>query len=197
MHTYFIMIFYHPQKLDSLRSGTMSWLFSFYSKLLNITWNAGVIQYIFICSFSFQSLGKHRTSLLFLKNIFYLLIFRERGMERGREGEKHQCINVWLPLTHPHQGPGLQSRHVPWLRIEPATLWFAGWCSIHWATLARTDLLFLLCNSPSNKWRYLHLKFFFWANMIIYINRFSWKKVVSGFWPYTGYIWLLIALDGQ
>ena len=41
-------------------------------------------------------------------------------------------------LSHdPHQGPGLQPRHVPWLGIKPGTLWFAGWCSIHWATPAR------------------------------------------------------------
>ena len=29
-------------------------------------------------------------------------------------------------------GPGPQPRHVPWLGIEPATLWFSGLCSIHW-----------------------------------------------------------------
>ena len=41
-------------------------------------------------------------------------------------------------LLHvPHQGPGPQPRHVPWLGIEPATLWFTAWCSIHWATPAR------------------------------------------------------------
>ena len=41
-------------------------------------------------------------------------------------------------LSHaPCWGPGLQPRHVPWLGIEPATLWFAGQCSICWATLAR------------------------------------------------------------
>ena len=31
-------------------------------------------------------------------------------------------------------GPGLQPRHVPWLGIEPATLWFAGQSLIRWAT---------------------------------------------------------------
>ena len=41
-------------------------------------------------------------------------------------------------LSHtPKLGPGLQPRHVPWLGIEPATLWFAGWHAIHWATPAR------------------------------------------------------------
>ena len=27
----------------------------------------------------------------------------------------------------------------PWLGIEPATLCFAGWCSVHWATSARAN----------------------------------------------------------
>ena len=28
----------------------------------------------------------------YLKNIFYVFIFRERGREGEREGEKHQCV---------------------------------------------------------------------------------------------------------
>ena len=40
-------------------------------------------------------------------------------------------------LHAPYWGPGPQPRHVPWLGIKPATLWFAGWCSIHWAIPAR------------------------------------------------------------
>ena len=34
-------------------------------------------------------------------------------------------------------GLGLQPRHVPWLGIEPMTLWFEGGLSIHWDTPAR------------------------------------------------------------
>ena len=37
----------------------------------------------------------------------------------------------------PYWGSGLHPRHVPWLGIEPVTLWFTGWHSIHWATPAR------------------------------------------------------------
>ena len=37
----------------------------------------------------------------------------------------------------PNWGPSLQPRHVPWLEIEPTTLWFTVWHSIHWATPAR------------------------------------------------------------
>ena len=37
----------------------------------------------------------------------------------------------------PHWEPGLQPRYVPWLGIQPATLWFTVQHSIHWATPAR------------------------------------------------------------
>ena len=60
--------------------------------------------------------------ILFYFLMFYLFIFREGGREGEREGEKHQCV---VCLLHtPYWGPGLQPRHVPWLGIEPATLWF-------------------------------------------------------------------------
>ena len=52
--------------------------------------------------------------------------------KRGRETSLCGC------LSHaPHRGPGPQPRHAPWLGIEPATLWFPGQHSIHWATPAR------------------------------------------------------------
>ena len=62
----------------------------------------------------------------FLKICIYLFIFRERGKEgeRGRETSMH----------------GSQPRHVPWLGIKLATLWFAGRCSIYWATPARAEI---------------------------------------------------------
>ena len=41
-----------------------------------------------------------------------------------------------------NRGPGQQPRHVPWLGIEPAALWFTSWQSILWATPARTEILF-------------------------------------------------------
>ena len=55
----------------------------------------------------------------------------------GRGKERERNVNVWLPVVCPNWGPGPQPRHVPWLGIEPVTLWFTGWCSIHWATPAR------------------------------------------------------------
>ena len=66
-----------------------------------------------------------------LQNI--LFIFRKRGRKGEREGEN---INIWLPPMRPHQGPGPKPRQVACLGMKPATLWFAGWCSIHWATPA-------------------------------------------------------------
>ena len=83
---------------------------------------------------------------IFLKR-FYLFIFRGRGKEGEREGEKHRCVREismcgWL-LHTPNWGPGLQPRHMPWRGIELATFWSAGWCSIHWATPARAQMYFL------------------------------------------------------
>ena len=57
-----------------------------------------------------------------------LFIFRERGKEGERLGETSMC---GCPSCTPHQGPGPQPRYVPWLGIEPATLWFTGQQSIH------------------------------------------------------------------
>ena len=42
----------------------------------------------------------------------------------------------------PYQGPGRKPRHVTWLGIEPATLWFTGWHLIHWATPARAKIFY-------------------------------------------------------
>ena len=53
-------------------------------------------------------------------------------------------------LHAPYCRPGLQPRHVPWLGIEPVTLWFVRQCSVHWATPARLtvdlDDIFLMNN---------------------------------------------------
>ena len=69
--------------------------------------------------------------LLFFKKDFIYLFF-----EKGREGEREKLVCGWVSHT-PHWGPGPKPRHVPWLGIELATLWFAGRHSILWATPAR------------------------------------------------------------
>ena len=51
-----------------------------------------------------------------------LFVFRERGREREREGEKHQCVgetSIGCLLHAPNRGPGPKTRHV--LGIELAT----------------------------------------------------------------------------
>ena len=51
-------------------------------------------------------LDKYKIYIYILKDFIYLFL------ERGEGTEKEKDINMWLPLTHPHQGPGLQPRHV-------------------------------------------------------------------------------------
>ena len=58
----------------------------------------------------------------------------------GRETSVCGCFSL-----APCWGPRPQPRHVPWLGIELVTLWFTGWCSIHWPTPARADKFFLKC----------------------------------------------------
>ena len=77
-------------------------------------------------------------------------------LEKVREKEREININVGFLLCTPNWGPGSQPRHVPWLGIEPVTLWFTGWHSIYWATPARathsvsnTPFHLLLCLSSS------------------------------------------------
>ena len=64
----------------------------------------------------------------------YLFISRE-----GKGRRKRERNSAWLPLAHPLLGPGPQPRHVPWLGIELATLWFADLGLIHWATLVQAQ----------------------------------------------------------
>ena len=56
-------------------------------------------------------------------------MFRERGREGEREGEKHQCVvaSCVPPPKDLAGNPGMSPR----LGIELAALWFAGWYSIH------------------------------------------------------------------
>ena len=69
---------------------------------------------------------------------FYLFIFRERGREGEREGEKHQC--VVLPFMCPLLGTWPATQASALTGGGTATRLFAGLCSIHWATPARAGL---------------------------------------------------------
>ena len=85
----------------------------------------------------------------FFKKIVCIL-FLERGKEGERKGEKHQCMDA----SHAPPTGGLATQTCAWLgielagknrlEIEPVTLWFAGQCSIHWATPARAENIFIL-----------------------------------------------------
>ena len=80
------------------------------------------------------------------KDFMYL----ERG--KGREKERERNIDVrekHKPVasgTLPNLGPNLQPRHVPWSRIEPATLCFAEWCPTNWATPVRAKPFLIFWN---------------------------------------------------
>ena len=71
---------------------------------------------------------------LFFKDFIYLLF--ERGRE-GERGETHQCVVA--SCTPPTGDLTRNPKHVLWVGIKPATLWFAVQCSIHWATPARAE----------------------------------------------------------
>ena len=75
--------------------------------------------------------------LFFLfKDFIYLFLEGKGGRNIGKETSMCGC------LSHtPYWDPGLQPRHVPWLGIARATLWFTAWCSIHWATPVRAKVI--------------------------------------------------------
>ena len=80
---------------------------------------------------------------IFFFEIIYLFLDRGEGRKREKETSMCGCLSC-----APYWGPGPQPRHLPWLGIEPATHWFTGWHSIHWATPARAYIkLFNICFS--------------------------------------------------
>ena len=135
-------------------------------------------------------------SFIFLKYFIYF-IFRQRGKEGERGGETHQCVVAsHVPCTG---DLALQPRHVPWLGIKLATLWFPGQRSVHWATLAR-EVFFL--NSftffypppppyPFPLWQvsvcslYLWICFYFVNLFCLLDSTHKWNNVVLGL-PLTG-----------
>ena len=94
------------------------------SSFLKLSFEPGTILLISSCIICF-------------KDFIYLFLERGRQRERGREISMCDCLS-----RVPHWEPGPQPRHVPWLGIKSATLWFAGRHSIHWATPAWTHELF-------------------------------------------------------
>ena len=72
----------------------------------------------------------------FFKDCIYF-IFRQRWREEEREISICNCLS-----RAPYWGPSLQPRHVPWLGVSLATLWFGDGRSIRWATQARAFFYF-------------------------------------------------------
>ena len=90
--------------------------------------------YISVCLFQMVVKLFH-----FFKDFIYLFLEIGERKEKERKTSMCGCLSC-----APYRGPGPQPRHVPWLGIEPVTLWFTGQHSIHWATLARAVCLFLI-----------------------------------------------------
>ena len=85
------------------------------------------VVYLFYFFINFYLFSFRYNCLHFLLDFTYLL-FRERGREGEKEGEKQQCVRDTLIscLSHaPKWGPGAQPRHML------AAFQFTGWRSIH------------------------------------------------------------------
>ena len=87
----------YAEKTNLQRQRAVHWLPG--TKNRNIDWlktGSRECWEVMECSFFFSK-----------KKRFYLFIFRKRGREGEREGEKHQCfkrIMNWLPRAHPQLG---------------------------------------------------------------------------------------------
>ena len=80
----------------------------------------------------------------FLKKIFYLFIFRQRGREGEREGEKHQCVVTSFTLPtgdlacHPGLCPYWESNWQPFGSQASAQSTEPHQPGLHYFTLNKT-----------------------------------------------------------
>ena len=110
----------------SSRQHTHSWIISraeFFGETSNHPGDSPLLQPRFGI-LRLLAFPKLKSPFFFLSDfIIYLFLEREEGREgeRGRETSMCGCLSCT-----PYWGPGPQPRHVPWLGIKPATLWFAA-----------------------------------------------------------------------
>ena len=113
---------------------------------------------VVLCTCSLPGIGWHRPSvdnqyhplspfkylLSFFKR-FYLFIFRERGWEGERAGEKHHCL---VALTWPPLGTWPTTRTCALTGNPTSDPLVRGPCSVRWVTPARVVFIFfvLLCH---------------------------------------------------
>ena len=101
------------------------------------------IIWLYLNLFMHSTVDKHLSYFQFLAikssaaiNIYFLKILFILDKGEGREKETETSVCGCL-LHAPYWGPGPQPKHVLWLGMESATLWFAGRHSVHLATPAR------------------------------------------------------------
>ena len=115
-----------------------------------------------------------------------------------KEGEKHQCVvaSRVSPSGDLAHNPGM---FVPWLGIEPVTLWFPGQHSIPWAKPARAHCLDIAqVGYPFSVDG--HLGYFCFpavmnnTNMSVHVHIFVWIYIFKSLGKYLGvellgYVW--------
>ena len=130
--------------------------------------------FILLPLFSQQSCEVFLSTFLFFFKILFIYFSREGKGRRESGRETSMCGCLLCACPPPTQEPGPQPRHVPWLGIKLVTLWFAGWCSIHWATPTRALSTFLrwgkhyldhfkICSIAIKCWSGNLNKFFLWT----------------------------------
>ena len=76
---------------------------------LSLFWKLTTHTFSCICVYFSHQLIKNFCFFIFYLFEDFIYLFLDR--EEGRKKERERNINVWLPLAHPHRGPGLQPRH--------------------------------------------------------------------------------------